>query len=474
MVNMAYRKASFKVVRTERPTLQINRRHFIYTTAMAAGALAAGSPELMARVNFKSPNEKLNIAGIGTEGRAAADLEGVSGENIVALCDVDSNNVANALKKYPGARTYSDYRVMLEKEKTIDAVTVAVPDHHHAPAAIRAIRAGKHVYVEKPLTHTVWEARQLTLAARKYGVASQMGNQGHSGKGIRQMCEMIWSGAIGQVREVHCWTDRAKGWWAQGVLRPPGSDPIPAYLDWDKWLGPAPTRPYLHAWTKSLQTNLGKNVYHPFDWRGWWDFGCGALGDMACHIMDCPQMALKLGPPDTVEMTSSSTPQVPEMPPLESVLRYEFPARGELPPCTLMWYDSGQKPPKPAEMEAEKMDANGILFIGDKGKIIAGVYGEKPQLLPESSMVDYKRPAETIPRVPDNSPHKDWIRACKGGPAACSNFDISGPFTEWVLLGNLAMRLGKKLHWDSKNLRVTNAPEAEELIKGSYREGWEV
>ena len=185
-------------------------------------------------------------------------------------------------------------------------------------------------------------------------------------------------------------------------------------------------------------------------------------------------MALKLGPPDTVEMISSSTPQVPEMPPVESILRYEFPARGELPPCTLMWYDSGQKPPKPAEMEAEKMDANGILFIGDKGKILTGVYGEKPQLLPESSMAEYKRPAESIPRVPENSPHKDWIRACKGGPPACSNFDISGPFTEWVLLGNLAMRLGKKLHWDSKKLRVTNAPEAENLIKGPYRKGWEV
>jgi len=470
---MSVKKASFKVVRSERSTLQINRRHFIYTSALAAGALGLGAPELMARANFKSPNEKLDIAGVGTAGRAAADLEGVSGENIVALCDVDSNSLANALKKYPGARTYSDYRVMLEKEKTIDAVTVAVPDHHHAPAAIRAIKAGKHVYVEKPLTHTVWEARQLTLAARKYKVATQMGNQGHSGKGIREMCEIIWAGSIGQVKEVHCWTDRAKGWWAQGVHRPPGSDPVPAHLDWDKWIGPAPMRPFLNAWPANLQTRLGKNVYHPFDWRGWWDFGCGALGDMACHIMDCPQMALKLGPPDTVEMISSS-PIVPEMPPVESVLRYEFPSRGELPACTLMWYDSGQKPAKPAEMEAEKLGDNGILFIGDKGKLVAGVYGESPKLLPESSMADYKRPPQTIPRVPENSPHKDWIRACKGGLAACSNFDISGPFTEWVLLGNLAMRLGKKLHWDSEHMHVTNAPEAEALIRGSYREGWEV
>ncbi|HEY3860376.1 MAG TPA: Gfo/Idh/MocA family oxidoreductase [Verrucomicrobiae bacterium] len=471
---MSDKKASFEVVRTERSTLQINRRRFIYTSALAAGGLAAGAPALLARPNFKSPNEKLDIAGVGTAGRAAADLDGVSSENIVALCDVDENSLRNALKKYPGARPYRDYREMLEKEKTIDAVTVAVPDHHHAPAAIRAIHAGRHVYVEKPLTHTVWEARQLTLAARKAGVATQMGNQGHSGKGIRQMCEMIWAGAIGQVREVHCWTDRAKGWWAQGVERPPGSEPVPEYLDWEKWIGPAPMRPYLHEWPADLQTRLGKNVYHPFDWRGWWDFGCGALGDMACHIMDCPQMALKLGPPSTIELVSSSTPPVPEMPPVESILCYEFPARGDMPPCTLTWYDSGQKPPKPAEMEAEKMESSGMLFIGDKGKLAAGVYGAKPTLLPESSMADYKRPAESIPRVPGDSSHQDWIRACKGGPKACSNFEISGPFTEWVLLGNLAIRLRKKLIWDHKKMRVTNAPEAEEMIRGSYRKGWEV
>ncbi|MGO8696764.1 MAG: Gfo/Idh/MocA family protein [Limisphaerales bacterium] len=464
---------SSKVVRTERPTAQINRRHFIYTSALMAGAVDMGLLPAMARPNYKSPNEKLDIAGVGTNGRAASDLEGVSSQNIVALCDVDSNSLADALKKYPGARPYRDYRVMLEKEKNVDAVTVATPDHHHAPAAIRAIRAGKHVYVEKPLTHTVWEARQLTLAARREGVATQMGNQGHSDEGIRELYEMIWSGAIGPVREAHCWTDRAKGWWPQGLLRPPGSDPVPAYLDWDKWLGAAPVRPFLHELPKALQTGSSKNVYHPSSWRGWWDFGCGALGDMACHLMDCPQMALKLGPPTTVEMVSSSE-RVPEMPPVQSILRYEFPARAEMPACTLTWYDSGQKPPRPAESEAEKLDDNGVLLIGDKGKIICGCYGAKPRLLPESSMADYKRPPKTIPRVPDNSSHQDWIRACKGGPPACSNFDISGPFSEWVLLGNVAIRVGKKLQWDSDNLRVTNAPEADEFIRGTYRQGWEV
>jgi len=252
---MAYNKESYRIIRTERTTLRINRRHFIYTSALAAGTLATDLPGCMARPNYKSPNEKLDIAGVGTNGRAAGDLEGVSSENIVALCDVDGNSLANALKKYPGTRPYRDYRVMLEKERTIDAVTVATPDHHHAPAAIRAMRAGKHVYVEKPLTHTVWEARQLTLAARKHGVATQMGNQGHADNGIRELCEMIWADSIGKVREVHCWTDRAKGLWVQGVLRPPGSDPIPPDLDWDKWLGPAPVRPYLNEWSKTQQTS---------------------------------------------------------------------------------------------------------------------------------------------------------------------------------------------------------------------------
>jgi predicted dehydrogenase len=463
-------------VRTEIATPQINRRHFIYTSALAAGALAVSLPAYAAMAKYKSPNEKLNIAGIGTAGKGAVDLEGVSGENIVALCDVDSNKLAAAVQKYPGARPYSDYRVMIEKEKSIDAVTVSVPDHHHAPAAMRAIKAGKHVYCQKPLTHSVWEARQLTLAARKHGVATQMGNQGHAGEGVRELCEMIWAGAIGPVREVHCWTDRAKGWWPQGMNRPPGADPVPASLNWDLWLGPAPVRPYLDLWPADLRNHILKmagHVYHPFSWRGWWDFGCGALGDMGCHVMDGADWALKLGAPASVELVSSSE-RMPEMPPNSSILRYEFPARGEMPSCTLMWYDSGQKPPRPAELEAAELEDNGSLFIGEKGKIICGVYGEKPRLLPESSMADYKRPSKTIPRVPGNDPYLDWIRACKGGPAASSNFDVSGPFSEWVLLGNLPLRLGKKIEWDSAKLRVTNVPEAEALIKGAYRHGWKV
>jgi predicted dehydrogenase len=473
---MPNRNQPIKTVRLEHVLPQINRRRFIYTSALAASALAAGLPAFAARTNYKSPNGRLNIGGIGVSGKGEVDLAGVFSENIVALCDVDSNNLAAALQKFPHARTYSDYRVMIEKEKNLDAVTVSVPDHHHAPAAIRAIKAGKHVYCQKPLTHTIWEARQLTLAAREHKVATQMGNQGHAGAGVRELCEMIWSDVIGPIREVHCWTDRAKGWWPQGLTRPAGSDPVPAHLNWDLWLGPAPQRPYLDLWPADMRSHIIKmagHVYHPFSWRGWWDFGCGALGDMGCHIMDGADWALKLGAPTSVELVSSSA-RTPEMPPDSSVLRYNFPARGDMPACALTWYDSGQKPPRPAELEAAELEDNGTLFIGEKGKIITGVYGEKPRLLPESNMADYKRPAKTIPRVPKNDPYLDWIRACKGGPAAGSNFDVSGPFSEWVLLGNLALRTGKKIEWDSVNLRVTNVPEANEMIKGEYRHGWKV
>ncbi len=470
---MSNLNSPFAVTVTEQPTLQINRRHFIYSTALAAATLASGC--VTHRPNYKSPNEKLDLGGIGTNGKGASDIHNSSGENIVALCDVDENSLNAAAKKYPKAKLYRDYRIMLEKEKTIDGVTVSTPDHHHAPATMLAMMHGKHVYCQKPLTHTIWEARQVTLAARKYKVATQMGNQGHSGNGNRELCEIIAAGTIGPVREVHCWTDRSKNWWPQGLLRPAGSDPVPAYLDWNLWLGAAPERPYLDKWPEDVKgrKKAGKvPVYHNFAWRGWWDFGCGALGDMGCHIMDGANWSLKLGAPDTVELVSSLE-RVPEMAPQSSIVRYQFPARGEMPPCTMTWYDSGQKPTKPAEMEGELM-SNGSLFIGDKGKIICETYGENPRLLPESLMKDFKKPAPTIPRVPENNPHLDWIRACKGGPAACSNFDVSGPFSETVLLGNLAIRLGKKLEWDSKNLRVKNMPEADILIHKHYRKGWTV
>ena len=334
---------------------------------------------------------------------------------------------------------------------------------------------GLNVYCQKPLTHTIEEARKLTAMARAHKVVTQMGNQGHSGEGNRQLCEMIWSGAIGHVREAHCWTNRPI--WPQGLNRPPGTDPVPAKLDWEIWIGPAPMRPFKDKWPEEDhdQPEWAKRggVYHPFNWRGWWDFGCGALGDMACHIMDGANWALKLGAPTSVELVESS-PITSEMAPMSSVLKYEFPQRGELPPCTLTWHDGGKLPPRPKEMEAENFEESGTLFIGDKGKIMCGTYGERPRLLPESSMADYKRPDPTIPRVPENSPYKDFIRACKGGPAACSNFDVAGPFTEIVLLGNLALRLGKKIEWDAAKMQAKNLPEADKYIRAHYRKGWEI
>ena len=457
-------RSDFNLTRVELPQRGLSRRQFLYATALTASSLAvAGCAAPRARL--KSANDKLDVGIIGTGGKGADDAPNFASENIVALCDVDANALAEAGKRWPNARRYRDYRVMLEVERGLDAVTVSIPDHHHAPAAMLAIKSGRHVYCQKPLTHTIAEARALTLAARHHKVVTQMGNQGHADEGNRQLCEMIWSGAIGPVREVHCWSNRPI--WPSGLQRPPGSAPVPASLDWDLWVGPAPMRPYLDKWPD------GRTVYHPNFWRGWWDFGCGALGDMGCHIMDGANWALKLGAPASVE-TVASSPLVPEMNPAWAIIRYQFPARGEMPPCTLTWYDGGKLPAKPAEMEAETIMDNGSLFIGGKGKIILGAYGERPRLLPESSMIDYKRPAPTIPRVPGNSPYADFIRACKGGPPACSNFEVSGPFTETVLLGNLVLRVGKKIEWDSANLRVKNAPEADQYIHGHYRKGWKV
>ena len=303
-----------------------------------------------------------------------------------------------------------------------------------------------------------------------------MGNQGHSGDGNRELCEMIWAGAIGPVREVHCWTDRpvtidGQPGWVQGKTRPTGSDPVPPALNWDLWLGPAPDRPFLAVWP-----DRSRPVYLPHVWRGWWDFGCGSIGDMACHIMDGADMALKLGAPTKVELVGYSKNLTVDMPPWRLVTRLHFPERGDMPACTLTWYDGGAKPDKPKEMEAADLELNGALYVGDKGKIIAGEYGEDPHLLPESLKAEYKRPPATIPRVAGGMAghHRNFIEACKGGAPACSNFDVSGPFTEMALLGNLALRLGKSIEWDSANLKCPNAPEADAFIKPTYRDGWKV
>ena len=441
---------------------KISRRDFV----RAAGTVAAFTvvpSHVLGGARRVAPSEKLNIAGIGIGGRGGGDLAAVSSENIVALCDADWARGGGAFRRWPKAAKYKDFRKMLDKEgKNIDAVVVATPDHNHAPASITAMKMGKHVYCEKPLTHSVYESRMMAKVAREQGVATQMGNQGQASEGTRLMSETIWDGAIGQVREVHVWTDRPNRglsgvYWPQGVDRPTDTPPVPDTLDWDIWLGPAPERPYHPA-------------YVPFKWRGWWDFGTGALGDIGCHSIDPIWRALKLVAPTSVEATSTLVNN--ETYPLGSMVTYHFPARGDMAPVKLTWYDGGLRPARPEGMpEGERLGEGGTLFIGDKG-IMSGY-----RIIPESKRKEYGTPPKVLDRSPGH--HQEWIDACKGGKPAGSNFDHAGPLAETVLLGNVALRpeLRDKLTrvpllWDSKNLKITNVPEANQFLQREYRKGW--
>jgi len=441
---------------------ELSRREFMGTTA-AVAAFTVVPRYVLGGPRHNPPSKKLNIAGIGVGGRGGDVLKGVESQNIVALCDVDWRRAAGAFKRYPNARKYRDFRKMLDKEeKNIDAVTVATPDHIHAVASMAAIKRGKHVYCEKPLTHSVYEARKVAEAAHEHRVATQMGNLGQASEETRLMCEYIWDGAIGPVREVHVWTDRPlrglnKVYWPQGVDRPEDKPPVPEGLDWDLWLGPAPYRPYHPA-------------YVPFKWRGWWDFGTGALGDIGCHRIDPVFRALKLGHPTSVQ--ASSTLVNKETYPVASMVHYQFPARQDMPPVKLTWYDGGLRPPRPDELDqGQQMGTNGILFIGDKGKML------EYRLIPESRRKEYGRPPQMLPRSPGH--FVEWIEACKGGKPAGSNFDHAGTLAEVVLLGNVALRpelreklTRTKLLWDGPNMKITNVPEANEFLHRQYRNGW--
>lgn len=450
---------------------KISRREFMGTAAAAAAAFTIVPRYVLGGPAHTPPSERLNIAGIGIGGMGRSNLRAVSeaGANIVALCDVDSRYAAKAFDLYPKAEKYRDFRKMLEKRRDIEAVIIATPDHTHAAIAMHAIRMGKHVYCQKPMTHTIYEARKLTEAAREYKVATQMGNQGHSGEGGRLICEWIWDGAIGPVREVHCWTNRPV--WPQGVEmdRPKKKPWVPRTLNWDLWVGPAPMRPY-HP------------CYLPKKWRAWWDFGTGSLGDMGCHIVDPVLWALKLGHPSSVEASSSTywdklwgdIVVKNEIYPRATVVHYKFPARGDMPPVKVTWYDGGLMPEWPEELEENRKMGDsdgGVLFVGDKGKLMCGCYGKNPRLIPETKMQEYKRPPKTIARI-DGGHEQDWLRACKGGEPACSSFDCAGPLTEMVLLGNLAIRIGKKLNWNGPDMKVTNLPEANQYVHRQYRQGW--
>lgn len=462
---------------------ELSRRSFLGRTAMAAAAFQVVPGHVLGLNGATPPSGKLNIAGIGIGGRGQDDLAEMTGENIVALCDVDSARAAGTFKKFPGARRFKDFHKMLEEVKDLDAVVVATPDHVHAFASMAAIRLGKHVYCEKPLTHCVWEARQVAQAAREKKIATQMGNQGQASEETRRLCEAVWSGAIGAVHEAHIWTDRPaqglfKEYWPQGVTRPTDTPPAPASLDWDLWLGPAPARPYNPA-------------YLPFKWRGWWDFGTGALGDIGCHAMDPIFRALKLGAPTSVQAASSRVNE--ETYPVASMVTYQFAARGpaaqagnqhvrslsgaaagavEMPPLKLVWYDGGLRPPRPEGLpEGALMGDNGHLLVGDRGFILGS------SVFPESRRKEIGPIAKTIPRSANH--HQEWIAACKGGPPAGSNFDWAGPLAEAVLLGNVALRVQlreeltrARLLWDAPNLKVTNLAEADKFLRGAYREGW--
>ena len=429
---------------------QLNRRTFVKSASLTAAAASAGVFTSSARAQSNSAIEKLNVACIGTANRAAEDVKGVKDESVVALCDVDANYLERQAKNFPGARKYADYREMIAAEsKKIDAVVVGTTDHHHAPASIRAIREGLHCYCEKPLTHTVEEARIITEAAAEHKVATQLGTQIHAGDNYRRVVEVIQSGAIGDVTDVHVWV--GKGW--GGGERPEGGKEPPAHLSWDLWLGPAPYRPY---WP---------GRYHPAQWRRWWDFGGGTLADMACHFMDLPFWALKLRYPTSVE---AEGPEVhPETCPLGLKVKYEFPARGELVGLNLTWYDGNKIPQK---VDGERVPGAGVMFIGTEGKMFADYNTYK--LFPTDKFENYTPPQKWIPTSIGH--HAEWIKACKEGTPTTCNFDYSGPLTETVLLGNVAYRLGKKLDWDAEKLTATNAPEADKLVRKTYREGWEV
>ncbi len=437
---------------------RISRRDFV------AGAAAGTAGLMVLPRSVFGACERLNIGSIGVGGKGHGEVKDTAkeGANIVALCDVDESRAGKTFKEFPNAARYKDFREMLEKQKDIEAVTVSTPDHTHAVAAIMAMKLGKHVYCQKPLTHSVWEARQMTRVAAEKKVATQMGNQAHAGEPIRRGVELVRAGIVGRVREVHTMTNRPI--WPQGMQERPPEQPVPAGLDWDLWLGPAPERPYSKA-------------YVPFAWRGWWDFGTGALGDMACHIMDMAYWALELGAPDSVEAVCEGNSE--ESPPVWSTITYLFPARGANPPVKFLWWDGKKKAgdkqvpnvPGPEITEGEDAKKWDIILIGDKGKMFFNRGNTKWVLKPESLATDLAEPPRTVPRVPNED--AEWIAACKGGEPALSNFSYSGPFTEMVLLGNLALRTGQKIEWDAANLKVrNNVPGAERLIRREYRKGW--
>jgi predicted dehydrogenase len=425
---------------------QITRRRFVTATAASAAGLTILRN---GRSAFSyAANEKLGIAIIGAGGRGAANLQGIKEENIVALCDVDERRAKDSFARYPDAKKYRDYRKLLDKlDRELDAVVVSTPNHIHVPASVTAMKMGKHAYCEKPLAHSVYEARLAAQVAAEKGVATQMGTQIHASENYRRVVELIRDGAIGEVRECHCWL---RGGGSAGD-RPKETPPVPEGLDWDLWLGPAPERPY-HP------------CYVPHDWHYWWDFGGGAFGNMGCHYFDLAFWALDLRAPKTIE--ADGPPPHPESTPAWQHVRCNFDGRGDLPPVTLTWTHGPKKPAVFAENNLP--DWAWGVFVGSEGMLLANY--PKHMLWPEDKFQDYERPEPSI--LPSVGHHKEWINACKTDSPTTCNFDYAGAVTEAMLLGNIAYRTGKTLLWNAAELEIANCREANDLLRRDYREGW--
>jgi predicted dehydrogenase len=436
-----------------------SRRQFLSHLG-ATGAVAVGLRGVPALARTRSAADKLNLAIIGCGGQGAENLSQVSGENIVALCDVDERRAAEAFEKHPKARRFRDYRKMLDQiPSQIDAVVVSTPDHMHAPISLAAMELGKHVYCEKPLTWGIEEVRRMARVAREKGLATQMGTQGMAHDQSRAGIEVIRSGVLGEITELHVWTDRPAGWWLQGIDRPGDTPAVPAGLDWDLWLGVAPARPYNPA-------------YCPFVWRGWKDFGTGAVGDMGIHNTAMPFAALELGPPSSAEVVATSGLK-PESFPVWSRMRLEFPARQGRGPVAMYWYDGGQRPSADL-IGGHKLAENGAIVVGTKGTLHSVEWtGGEWSLLPEERFRDFKPPETSQPRAPKESHHQEWLRACRGGPPAFCRFDgFAAQLTETMLVANLALRTGRKITWDAEKMEARDCPEAAPLIRREYRSGW--
>ena len=478
---------------TLRSETGFSRRNFLRGSLLTAGVFSLSGCTTLSQSPRRAylPGTKLNLGAIGAGGKGAVDIEEVmkAGMNVMAMCDVDETallkTAVEVRKQNPHVRLYRDFRVMLEREKNIDAVTVSIPDHMHAPATALAMSLGKHVYCQKPLTHTIWEARRIRKLAQRYGVVTQMGNQGSANSETRRGVELLKAGVIGPVREVHIWTNRPI--WPQGVARPTNTDIVPSTLDWNLWLGVAPQRPFVDKWPGvAAKQPFGDRVYHPFTWRGWHDFGTGALGDMACHTANLAFRALDLGYATEVEAKVEGA--TAESYPKHAHVRFQFPQRGALPPVTLMWYEGGWKPEPELVKDVTDLRGEtpiaGCYFVGDKGRLFtADDYGgsnfirmnDEEKLKSVTKHEVCKGVPESLPRVASN--YQEWVDACLAGnpEAPYSRFDIAAYLTEIILIGCAAIRLpGRKIAWDGPHMHSPNTPEVAALIRGAYRPGWTV